>query len=207
MNRTDNRERSHQHRGKFTEGLLNNDVILKTLDIKAGQTIIDAGCGNGYMSKLFSQSVSCSGKVFAIDPDKYFIKILKNETRQTNIEAIEADITRRTEFKQSSVDIIYISTVIHGFSKKQMQGFLREAVRLLKSNGTLAIVEIEKKETPFGPPMEIRFSPEELKEIVPLVPANTIQAGEHFYMQIFHNKQTYGINGASDKANSGDAKN
>ena len=191
MDRADTAERkSHQHKGKFTEGLLDNEVILKALNIKAGQTILDAGCGNGYMSKLFSESVSQSGKVFAIDPDKYFIDILKNETRDTNIEAIEADITRPTKLKQSSVDLIYISTVIHGFSKKQMQGFLGEVNRLLKPNGTLAIVEIEKKETPFGPPMQIRFSPEELNAIVPLVPANTIQAGKHFYMQIFHNIKT-----------------
>ena len=64
--------------------------------------------------------------------------------------------------------------MIHGFSKKQIQGFLCEIARLLKPDGKLAIVEIEKKEMPFGSPMELRFSPEELKEIVPLSPVNTI---------------------------------
>ena len=182
-------EKGHQHRGKFTEGLLNNDVILEALNIQEGQTILDAGCGNGYMSKLFSESVSKSGKVFALDPDKYFINILKNETQGTNIEALEADITMPTKLRQSSVDLIYISTVIHGFSEKKMQDFLREADRLLKPNGILAIVEIEKKITPFGPPMEIRISPDELKKIVPMVPANTVQAGDHFYLQIFHKKE------------------
>jgi hypothetical protein len=52
----------------------------------------------------------------------------------------------------------------------------------------LAIVEIDKKETPFGPPLKIRFSPEELKEMVPLTPLKTIQVGEHFYMQLFQNQ-------------------
>ena len=37
--------------------------------------------------------------------------------------------------------------------------------------------------------MELRYSPEELKEIVPLAPVNTVQVGEHFYMQIFQNKE------------------
>jgi len=192
MEKVDTSDRkSHRHRRRFTEGLLNNEVILKGLNIKAGQTILDAGCGNGYMSKLFSNEVSQSGKVYALDPDKHFIEILKNETQKTNIKAVEADVTRPTKLKQSSVDLIYISTVIHGFSKTQLQGFLREADRLLKPYGTLAIVEIEKKETPFGPPMELRFSPTELKEIVPLAPVNTIQAGEHFYMQIFHKKEDH----------------
>jgi ubiquinone/menaquinone biosynthesis C-methylase UbiE len=177
----------HQHRGKFTEGLIDNELILKALNIKPGQTILDAGCGNGYMSKVFSKEVAKSGKVYALDQDKYFIKILKNATQGTNIETIDGDITRPTQIDESCVDLIYLSTVIHAFSQQQMQGFLREAQRLLKPDALLAIVEIEKKETPFGPPLELRYSPEELKEIVPLVPLNTVQVGEHFYMQIFQN--------------------
>lgn len=179
------KQTGHRHSGKFTEGILDNEVILKNLNIKAGQTILDAGCGNGYMSKLFSKSVSQSGKVIAADPDKYFIEILKSETRETNIEAIEADITKQTKLAPSSVDLIYISAVIHGFTKTQMQAFLKEVDRLLKPGGTLAVVEIKKKETSFGPPLNIRFSAEELKGIIPLVPGETIKVGEHFYMQIF----------------------
>ncbi|MDY7034663.1 MAG: class I SAM-dependent methyltransferase [Thermodesulfobacteriota bacterium] len=190
MERNDKSERqSHQHRGKFTEGLLDSGMILKALNIKSGQTILDAGCGNGYMSKLFSDEVSHSGKVYALDPDKYSIEVLKNESKGSNIEAMEGDITTQTSLSQSSMDLIYISTVIHGFSKKQIQGFLCEIKRLLKPDSNLAIVEIVKKETPFGPPMELRFSPEELKEVVPLTPLNTIQVGAHFYMQIFQNKE------------------
>lgn len=180
--------KNHKHRGKFTEGLLYNALILKALNIKPGQTILDAGCGNGYMSKLFSEKVSRSGKVYALDPDKYFIEVLKNETQGTNIEAKTGDISRRTQLSEKSVDLIYISTVIHAFSQEQMQGFLHEVQRLLKPDALLAIVEIEKKETPFGPPLKLRYSPEELKKIVPLTPVDTVQAAEHFYMQIFRNK-------------------
>lgn len=131
---------------------MDNELILKALNIQAGQTILDAGCGNGYMSKIFSNEVTRSGKVYALDPDKYFIKALKNETQGTNIEPMEGDITRPTRLSESSVDLIYISTVIHMFSEQQMRGFLREVKRLLKPDALLAIVEIEKKKTPFGPP-------------------------------------------------------
>jgi tRNA A58 N-methylase Trm61 len=98
--------RKHKHRGKFTEGLLDNELILKALNIKPGQTILDAGCGNGYMSKLFFNVVTLSGRVYALDPDKYLIKSLKNETQGTNIETIEGDITRPTHLSESSVDLI-----------------------------------------------------------------------------------------------------
>jgi hypothetical protein len=77
--------------------------------------------------------------------------------------------------------------VFHVFSQQQRQGFLQEVIRLLKHKALLAIVEIEKKETPFGPPLNLRYSPEELKKTIPLILANTVQVGEHFYMQIFQN--------------------
>ena len=183
-------EERHHHRGKSSESLLNKELILKALNIQAGQTVLDAGCGNGYMSKAFSKEVTQYGKVYALDPDTESIEILRKETQGTNIEAIEGDITKPTQLNQSSVDLLYLSTVIHGFSKQQMQDLLGEAKRILKPNAVLAIVEIEKKETPFGPPLNIRFSPEELKDIVPMAPLNTIQVGEHLYMQIFKSEES-----------------
>lgn len=175
-------------RAKFTEDLLNYELILQTLNIKPGLTILDAGCGNGYMSRLFSNQVAPFGKVYAVDRDQHFTEILENETHGTNIVAMQEDITKPLPLNELSIDNIYISTVIHIFSKQQMQGFLREVKRLLKPDALLAIVEIEKKETPFGPPLKQRYSAEELKEIIPLVPIDTVQVGEHFYMQIFKKK-------------------
>ena len=180
-----NRPQGHQHRGRFTEGLLDNKAITKALDIKPGQTILDAGCGNGYMSKIFANAVSHSGKVYALDPDKYFINVLRHETRDSIIETVEGDITTPTGLNEASLDILYLATVIHGFSQQQIKGFIREAKRLLKTDGLLAIVEIEKRETPFGPPLKLRYSPEDLKKIIPMSPVRTTKAGEYFYIQIF----------------------
>jgi len=100
---------------------------------------------------------------------------------------MEGDITTRTPIEASSVDLIYMSTVFHGFSKEQIQGFRSEAKRLLKPHARLAIVEIQKRDTPFGPPMEIRFSPEELRHALPLAPLATVDVGQYFYMQMFEN--------------------
>ncbi|BBO66654.1 hypothetical protein DSCA_05840 [Desulfosarcina alkanivorans] len=173
--------------GKFTEGLLDNARILDALGIRAGQTILDAGCGNGYMAKRFWHAVSPSGKVIALDPDESLISILKKETQGTQIDAITGDITRPTRIDSSSIDLVYLSTVVHVFSKRQMGGFITEVERLLKPDGVLAVVNIEKKATPFGPPLASRLSPEALKKIIPLSAGDTITVGRHFYMQIFHN--------------------
>jgi ubiquinone/menaquinone biosynthesis C-methylase UbiE len=175
----------HHHRGKSSESLLNKEIILQELNVCPGQTILDAGCGNGYMAKEFSKLVNGSGKVYALDPDSESIEILRQETKGTNIETIEGDITRETQIEKGAVDLMYLSTVFHGFSKEQIEGFEKETKRLLKAGGRLAIVEIQKQETPFGPPPDIRYSPEDLRKAINLIPKTVVEVGQYFYMQIF----------------------
>ena len=172
---------------KFTEGLIDTERMIEILDIQPGQTIIDAGCGTGYMTKIFSQAVTASGKVYAVDRDSYFIEKLSEETKGTPIEAIRSDIAQLEGLADRCADLIYAATVVHALSGSQLTAFIKEARRLLKPGARLAIVEIEKKETPFGPAMENRISPGELMEKVPMVPSKTVKAGEHFYMQVFLN--------------------
>ena len=137
------------------------------------------------MSKAFSELMNNTGMVYALDPDEEAIATLQGETEGANIRALVGDITTTTPLEDSSVDLVYLSTVIHGFSGEEMDGFCKEITRVLKPGGRLAIVEIDKRETPFGPSMDIRFSPEELQQRLPFTPAGLVRAGEYFYMQVF----------------------
>lgn len=173
--------------GKFSEGLLNEETIFANLDRCAGQTIFDAGCGNGYMSKKFSRLPGNTCKIYALDPDKGSIDPLIKEIEHTNIEAFVGDITKPTGLKPSSIDLVYLSTVFHLFSNAQIKGFVKEIKRILKPNARLPIINIKKEDTPFGPPVEMRSSPEELRKKLPFTPKILIDVGDHFYMQLFEN--------------------
>jgi ubiquinone/menaquinone biosynthesis C-methylase UbiE len=173
--------------GKFSEGLLDDDKILANLNICVGQSILDAGCGNGYMAKKFSSLVGDSGRIYALDRDRGLIANLTEEVEKTNIEALVGDITKPTVLEASSIDLVYLSTVFHIFSNAQIEGFIAEIKRILKQDARLAIVNIKKEDTPFGPPLKMRSSPEELKQKLPFTPRKLIDVGDHFYMQVFEN--------------------
>jgi ubiquinone/menaquinone biosynthesis C-methylase UbiE len=183
--RKDIKDPQHQHRGKSSESIVDKNEILTNLAIMAGQIILDAGCGNGYMAKEFARLTGKTGKVYALDTDAVSIEGLRSEAKGANIEAFVGDITKETKLAAGCIDLIYVCTVVHGFSQTQMEGFLKEVKRLLKSGGRLAIVEIKKEEAGFGPPVDIRFSPEELKQTIGLRPVRLSGIGQFFYMQMF----------------------
>jgi ubiquinone/menaquinone biosynthesis C-methylase UbiE len=138
------------------------------------------------MTKKFSKLVGQTGKIYALDPDKGSIANLKNEIgKNSNIDAFVGDITKRTDLKDASIDLVYLSTVFHIFSDIQIVGFENEIERILKPEAQLAIIDINKKDTTFGPPVEMRSSPEELRQKLSFIPKRLIEAGEHFYMQLF----------------------
>ncbi len=184
------RDREHHHRGKSSETLVDKTAILANLGLCSGQIVLDAGCGDGYITKEFSKIVGADGKVFALDVDEIAIAELRRESAGTAVEALVADISRETPLKESSFDLVYLSTVLHGFSADQVRGFEREVCRILKPGGRLAIVEIVKHATPFGPPLPMRYSPEELQQALNLLPLATVGVGEYFYLQLFENRVT-----------------
>ncbi len=82
--------------GKFSEGLLNDEIILENLNIYPGRTILDAGCGNGYMAKKFSKLVGNTGRIYALDPDKGSItNLIKEVEKKSNIDTLVGDITKK----------------------------------------------------------------------------------------------------------------
>jgi len=46
---------------------------------------------------------------------------------------------------------------------------------------------LDEEDTPFGPPVEMRSSPEELRQKLAFTPRELIEVSEHFHMQIFVN--------------------
>ena len=181
------KNRCGHHKGNSTEQLLDKKFIINKLDIIPGQIIIDVGCGNGHMAREFSLLTGNMGKVYALDMEPEVIEKLKNKIKAANIIPIITDITKKTGIKDHSIDLIYLSAIFHIFSDEQKKSFLKEIKRLLKPNGKLVIIEIEKKETLFGPPCNMRVSPEEMVQIIKMKLLSLSKVGDYFYMQVFEN--------------------
>jgi len=160
-------EKKHEHKGRSSRDMLDAMKILNDIGLKSGDKFLDAGCGDGYFSIAAAEIVGLRGRVYAFDVDGDGIGRLQKEIAEkklANIEARIADVSRLLPLADESLDVVFISNVLHGLvANDESERALKEVARVIKPHGKLAIVEFKKNETPMGPPLSIRLSPEDVE--------------------------------------------
>jgi len=163
------RKHKHHHAGKSSKGIISASQVFDVLNLPGDITFLDAGCGDGYFAIEAALRLSPNSKIIAVDIHEESLEKLKKEIKEkkiTNVEVIKADITKRLPLEDRSVDIYFVSNVLHGFDDEEKKGLIKEVKRVLKNQGRFVVIEFKKEATEIGPPLEIRISEEELKELL-----------------------------------------
>ncbi len=138
---------------------------LKFLCLKEDDIMIDIGCGTGYFTIPGSQITGPHGRVIGIDISKEMLDELKEKIRgrDDNIELLLSE-NFKLPVDDSTGTFVLLSNVLH--EAEDMETLLREAYRVLKPGGRMAIIEWEKKEMPIGPPVDNRLHADHIFEMV-----------------------------------------
>ncbi len=162
-------EKRHEHHGMSSKDFLDAGKVLRFIGINEGEKFLDLGCGDGHFSIAASQAVGKNGGAYAFDMDDESIAKLKKEItdrRLDNIEASVVDITKKLPLADESISLAFMSNVLHGLVENdEADSTLEEIARVTAYNGRLAIVEFKKQESPHGPPLSIRLSPEDVETL------------------------------------------
>ncbi len=121
---------------------------LKKAGVKEGQVIVDLGCGPGRFVFLAARLLGPQGKVYALDIHPLHTAIVAARAAiggHKNVSVMHADCCA-TQLADEAIDLIFINDAFHEFDKI---GCLKEAARILKADGILAIYEHEMKEAKF----------------------------------------------------------
>lgn len=157
-------------RGPSSYFMHDPEVIFKELNIKEGNRFLDLGCGAGDYSIQAAKLVGDSGIVYSLDKWEQIIDRVEKEVKKQglmNVQTLVSSIEEPIPIDDDCIDICLISTVLHAIGLNECKDILFNQIhRVLKPNGRIAIIEIKKTDTPFGPPMINRWSPGELEEIM-----------------------------------------
>jgi ubiquinone/menaquinone biosynthesis C-methylase UbiE len=161
----------------------NPEDILQNL--RLGMTFVDIGCGDGFFTILAAKKVGEKGKILAVDIDSCAIGKLKQKALAEGLKNITAKVGRAedTVFCTKCADYVFFSMDLHDFNDPTK--VLQNAKQMLKPSGKLIDLDWKKIDTPFGPPLAIRFSEEKASKLIQtagFIIHDMKDAGTHHYV-------------------------
>ena len=136
--------------------------VLSALNLKPGEVIADIGAGSGYFTFRLAHFIGNRGKVYAVDVSPDMILHINRRIRDlkaTNVVSILADPDDPLLF-DASVNRFFFSDSWHHIENQSK--YLTLMKRMLKSGGEVIMIDFQKKDLPFGPPLGMKIAREDL---------------------------------------------
>jgi ubiquinone/menaquinone biosynthesis C-methylase UbiE len=168
--------------------MLNPASIFAHAHLAKGMRVAELCCGSsGHFVFPLSKMVGEDGMIYAVDILKSALNGIEGRAKlegAANITTVWSDLEKygATKIDSESLDCV---SFINDQPKPLM---LKEGARLLKSGGTLLIVDWTMKQAPLGPPPEKRVGAEVYKEAVPPLGFSLKEqfiAGQYHYGLVF----------------------
>ena len=142
--------------------MFDDDLILKRIGLKEGQSFMDGGCADGHFSISASKIVGGKGRVFAIDIHELSLESLRKEIDEkgiSNIIVLNMDLRKEIPLGSRSLDHFFMSNVMHGFVfNREVDNVLKVISEALTKGGILSLIEWDKNNVVHGPPRDHRLS-------------------------------------------------
>lgn len=119
--------------GRFTQPF--NQFLYEHLSLADKDSVLDVACGNGRLFRMISQKARINA--YGIDVSEEMITAAQGYQSDAVFCASPAD---KMSFSECSFEFVTVCCAFHHFTKPD--AFMKEACRVLKSQGKLVIAEL-----------------------------------------------------------------
>lgn len=160
--------------------------LLTWAGIKAGQTVLDLGCGTGFFTLPAARLVGPTGKILATDIQPEMLAAVESAVAAQGLTNVEIFPGQEYELhRHFSVDWVLLAFVLH--EVRNPARLLALARKMLAPGGRILVIEWPKEESPKGPPVKVRLSPEDIQTLAHPLGLATLQRRDlrpHYYAMV-----------------------
>ena len=136
--------------------------VVAAIGAAPGMGVADIGAGTGYFSPHLAAAVGPQGRVVALDIEPTLIAHMQARAGREATPQVEARLTTATDpgLRPAEADrVLTVDTYHHIADRTAYFSAVKAGV---KPGGKLVIVDFKKEETPMGPPVAERLTPEQV---------------------------------------------
>ena len=144
---------------KLTSQVFDLKTIVSQFGLEPGMRAADFGSGSGYFTIEMAKAVEEGGVITAVDIldnalETVRAKVYASGLKNVHLVRANLEVIGSTFLADESQDFVLLATVL--FQNDQKLEVVREAKRVLRPGGQLAIIDWEKNTGGLGPPDEYR---------------------------------------------------
>ncbi len=118
--------------------------IADALELRAGDEVLDVGCGTGTLTLALAERVGPAGSAVGVDASPEMIDAAREKSSGVGIGA-EFDLVPAQDlpFPDGRFDAVVTSLTIHHLPPEDRVGALREIIRVVRPGGRVVIAEFQ----------------------------------------------------------------
>jgi len=157
--------------------------VMTALDLQPGEVIADIGSGSGYFTLRLAAHVGDGGRVYGVDIDPEMVRHLNRRVRDASLRNVRVLLADPDDpLLPEPVDRFLIVDTWHHIGDQAK--YLALMRKMLKPGGQVVMIDFQKKELSWGPPLAMKIARENL---IQQMEANGFQlVKEHTFLPYQH---------------------
>src|SRR5919204_4327052 len=116
-------------------------TLLNAVGVRAGDRVLDIGCGPGYFARMLAEAVGPDGSVVGVDAAPEMVEYARRKARRLPNSRFQAATAQALPFPDGAFDVVTSSLMLHHVAKEDRLTSVGEMKRVLRPGGRLLLAE------------------------------------------------------------------